>query len=37
MEADTPTICATSLMRKNPCEGSLFVERFRVFGKSVSP
>jgi hypothetical protein len=31
MEAETPTICATSLMRKYPCDGSPFVERFRVF------
>ena len=37
IEADTPTIRATSLMRKYPWAGSLFVERFRLLAKSVSP
>ncbi len=37
MDADTPTICATSLMRKYPWDASLFVERFRAFRNSVSP
>lgn len=37
IEAETPTICATSLMRKYPWAGSLFVERFRLLAKSVSP
>jgi hypothetical protein len=37
IEGDTPTICATSLMRKYPWADSLFVERFRVLLNSVSP
>jgi hypothetical protein len=39
MDGDTPTLRATSLMRKNSCVRAIFTGRFRVraLAKPVSP